>query len=513
MYIAGELLKNVPVKVLQGSADWKNREVSALCQNTAKAQKGSLFVCIRGARYDAHEHLPEVAELIGANGVILVQEEFKPEELPEGVTVLAAEDTRLAWSLLNKAYYGDPLRDMKIVIGVTGSKGKTTVTHMIAGILEAAGFRTGTIGTNGAIFEGSMTSLPNSTPDASLIWSHLADMAKAGAEAVVIECSSQGLMQHRVGGIVFDYGVFTNISMGDHIGPNEHSSFENYLYCKSMLLSASRNAVVYGEEPYLPTLREMVEDDEDKNWIFYGRDEDDEYYAYDEERTFENGVPGLKFMVKEAMASELSGEDKSFSVCVNLPGEFNVTNAMAAISIARDIGIDPEAINEGLTHLAISGRFDIVFHNEKFSVCVDFAHNGYSTQNHLEAVREYHPKRVVCIFGADGNRSIDRRTGMGEASGRLADLSIITSGHNRYETFEQILVDIKRGIEPTGGKYLVIKDRKEAIRWAIAHAEEGDFITILGLGHEDYQEENGVKTPYSDRDFVLSVIRELGINN
>ena len=198
---------------------------------------------------------------------------------------------------------------------------------------------------------------------------------------------------------------------------------------------------------------------------------------------------------------------------LNLPGEFNVGNALAAVSVAHHLKASEAAMKKALYHMSIKGRFDIVFRNDHFSVCVDFAHNGYSTRNHLEALREYHPKRLVCVFGADGNRSRHRRYEMGEASGRLADFSIVTSGHNRWESFEDILKDIHVGLDKTSGSYMVIPDRREAVRYAIEHAEEGDLITILGLGHESYQEENGVKYPYSDRDYVLQVTEELGLKN
>ena len=216
-------------------------------------------------------------------------------------------------------------------------------------------------------------------------------------------------------------------------------------------------------------------------------------------------APGIEFTMSGALDADIR---------VNLPGDFNMYNAAAAVAIAHDMGISTDIINKGLTHLKIRGRFDIVFNNGHFAVCVDFAHNGYSTRNHLEALREYHPKRIVCVFGADGNRSKYRRYEMGEASALLADLSIVTAGHNRYETFDQIFADIKIGIDKAQKEkaesvsYLVIPNRKEAIRYAIEHAQEGDMITILGLGHESYQEENGVKTPHSDIQFAAQCCKE-----
>ena len=241
--------------------------------------------------------------------------------------------------------------------------------------------------------------------------------------------------------------------------------------------------------------------------FYYGEGEKADYRIGNLKKS-QNGVleaPGIEFTMSGALDADIR---------VNLPGDFNMYNAAAAVAIAHDMGISTDIINKGLTHLRIRGRFDIVFNNGHFAVCVDFAHNGYSTRNHLEALREYHPKRIVCVFGADGNRSKYRRYEMGEASALLADLSIVTAGHNRYETFDQIFADIKIGIDKAQKEkaepvsYLVIPNRKEAIRYAIEHAQEGDMITILGLGHESYQEENGVKTPHSDIQFAAQCCKE-----
>jgi UDP-N-acetylmuramoyl-L-alanyl-D-glutamate--2,6-diaminopimelate ligase len=326
-------------------------------------------------------------------------------------------------------------------------------------------------------------------------------MVAAGCQAAVIECSSQGLMQHRAGGFVFDYGIFTNIAEGDHVGPNEHKSFEEYLYCKSLLLRQSKLGIVNADDAHIDGLLDGVK----TPLLFYGEEGEAhlrplDYEAYDIEKTFDGQNPGLQFAVKGKLLGRFQ---------VNLPGLFNVGNALAAIAVADQMGMPTEAMSRALGSLSIKGRIDMVYRSDRFQVCVDFAHNGYSTRNLLLALREYRPKRLVCIFGADGNRAKSRRYEMGEASGRLADLSIVTSGHNRYESFEQIFKDISVGLSKTAGEYIVIPNRKEAIRYAIEHVEEGDLITIIGLGHETYQEENGVKYPYSDTEYVKSVIAEL----
>ena len=513
--------------------------VTGICRDNRKVEPGNLFVCIKGVHFDTHTCLKAV-EAAGAV-LALIDSEADLSGLSGAMAILRVPNTRAAEALLECEWYDDPAKKMKTVIGITGSKGKTTITHMIADILRENGNNVGTIGSNGAIFGSHLFELANTTPDADEIQKYLQMMVEAGCDTVVMECSSQGLMQHRLDGITFDYGIFTNISAGDHVSPIEHKSFGEYLACKSILLQNSRKVIAYSGDIHIDAMMKKIGGDD--GVIFYGRHEkepsefwvereligkcadaesglcilegrngdceligsnNDSYFTTSSSVvTDENGEPVQKFTVCDKV-----GNTSEF--CTNLPGDFNVTNALCAISLCRELGVGDETMNRALTSLSISGRMEMVYESDKFRVCVDFAHNGYSTRKLLTALREYSPERLICIFGADGNRSISRRTQMGEASGRLADLSIVTSGHNRWESFEAISKDILEYLIPTGGAYKVIKDRKEAIRYVIANVKQGDLITIIGMGHEHYQEENGVKTPYSDKDFVLQVIKEAG---
>ena len=485
-----ELLERVSYQLLQGNLE---QEITGYSHDNRQVKKGDMFICIKGARFDTHECVQEVA----AKGAKMIVTE-RPIFVPGDVTVILVDDTRKISPLLAAAFYGYPAEKM-VTIGITGSKGKTTVTHMLADILRKSGKNVGTIGTNGAIIGKQIYELNNTTPDAQEVQMYLRMMVDAVCTHAVIEVSSQGMKQHRVDGITFDYGIWTNISEGDHIGPNEHKNFEEYLYCKAMLLQHSKQAFVHIDDSHVDALMRYVT----VPVVFYGYDKKADYRAKAVEKTYceEKGEPGLHFHVEGKCQMDIQ---------VNMPGEFNVMNALAAVCVADTMGVSEKVINEALTHLNIKGRIDMVYRGA-FSVCVDFAHNGYSTRNLLEALREYRPKRLVCVFGADGNRSKSRRYEMGEASGKLADLSIVTAGHNRYEQFEDILKDIHKGLDKTTGSYIVIPNRKQAIRYAIEHANEGDVITIIGLGHENYQEENGMKYPHSDTEFVKQVIRELGL--
>ena len=501
---AEKLLQRVEYQVLLGQPDL---EIGKISRDNRTAEEGDLFICIKGARFDTHD--PAILMALMERGVrffVVEQEACLTDEvrsLAEETksTVVLVEDTRHASACIYAAFYGHPAEKMK-VYGITGSKGKTTTAHMLAGILREAGFKTGLIGTNGVEYPGVSKELLNTTPDADVLQKELADMAEAGCDAVVIEVSSQAMKLHRADGFTFDCGVFTNIQTGDHIGPNEHESFEDYLYCKAQLLNHSRFALINGDDPYLSRLLPLVH----VPYECFGAGENSAYRAGNiRDKADQSGFPGIRF----DLYGKLTGD-----VFVNMPGDFNTWNALAALAVSDRAGVPLEIAKEALTKIHIKGRTDIVFKNEKFQVCVDFAHNGESAWHHLRAVRAFHPKRVVCIFGADGNRSKGRRYGMGEASGTLADLTIVTSGHNRFETFEAILKDTEVGLKRAGDpKYIAIKDRKEAIRYAIENAEEGDFITILGLGHENWQEDNGVKYEYSDTKYVLSLVEELGLSD
>lgn len=522
-----QLLANVPHSLLQGSPD---AEVTGICHDTRTVRPGDAFVCVRGARLDTHDRVAQVA---AAGAALLVVDE--DVELPEDVTVARVEDTRAVTSELAAAFYGRPAERM-VTVGITGSKGKTTTTHMLADILRAAGHPAGTIGTNGAIMPRAGAGLPavpgasgfkaadcvetpgyvcyelaNTTPDAIELQMYLAMMVASGCTHVVLEVSSQAMKLHRADAVTFDFGIWTNIEEGDHVGPGEHASFEEYMTCKAAMLDRSRVGFLNADDPHYQRFREHVSLPEERLFTFGGPGADCRGTNLVETFDERTELPGIAFDFEDTTGVR----DGVRHFRVSLPGAFNMHNAMAALCVADRLGVSDEDANRALTHLRIRGRFDLVWDKGGVRVCVDFAHNGYSARNHLQALRYYRPKRVVCVFGADGNRSRYRRTEMGEASARYADLSVVTAGHNRWETFEAICSDILKGIETAEADmghqadWIVIPDRERAIRFAIEHARPGDMITILGLGHESYQEERGVKRPHSDIDYARAVCEEL----
>ena len=487
MRAARELLKDLEYEVVSGSVDVN---VNELIYNTKMVSKECMFVCIRGAVFDSHDAAAEAA----AGGAVVIVAE-RPVEVPEGICVVRVKDTRYALALISAAYFGYPARKLK-TIGITGTKGKTTTTFLIRSILEHAGIRTGLIGTIETIIGDRHIPASNTTPESYTIQQYFAAMVEAGCQVAVMEVSSQGLKLHRTAGIQFDIGIFTNLAP-DHIGPNEHESFEEYLECKSRLFRQCRVGIVNIDDAHCPQILEghtcQVET--------YGFSEKADLWASDVKLVNRPGFLGVAYRV-----SGLTDMD----VEIDMPGRFSVYNSLVAIAVCRHFTIRKEDVLAALEAAKTKGRIEKVKVSDDFTLLIDYAHNAMSLESLLTTLKEYHPKRLVCLFGCGGNRSRLRRFEMGEVSGRLADLTVITSDNPRFEEPQAIIDDIRTGIEKTDGKYVEIIDRKEAIRYVIAHGQPGDVIVLAGKGHEDYQEIKGVKYPMDERVLIQEVLEELG---
>ena len=487
MRAARELLKDLEYQVLSGSIDVN---VNELVYNTKKVTKESMFVCIKGAAFDSHDAAADAAK---SGAIVIVAE--RPVEVPEGICVVLVKDTRYALALISAAYFDYPARKLK-VIGITGTKGKTTTTFMIRSILEHAGIRTGLIGTIETIIGDRHIPASNTTPESYTIQAYFAAMVEAGCQVAVMEVSSQGLKLHRTAGILFDIGIFTNLAP-DHIGPNEHESFEEYLECKSRLFRQCRVGIVNADDEHCGQILEghtcQVET--------YGFSEKADLRASDVKLVSRPGFLGVAYHV-----SGLA----DFDVEIDMPGRFSVYNSLVAVAVCRHFDISREDVLEALETAQTKGRIEKVKVSDDFTLMIDYAHNAMSLESLLTTLKEYHPKRLVCLFGCGGNRSRMRRFEMGEVSGRLADLTVITSDNPRFEEPQAIIDDIRTGIEKTDGKYIEIIDRKEAIRYVIEHGQPGDVIVLAGKGHEDYQEIRGVKYPMDERVLIREVLEELG---
>ncbi len=480
------LLERLDYTVVQGDI---NREITSLVYDSRKVQEGCLFVCIKGAVADGHAFAAEAAEK-GATA-ILVQEEV---EVPKGPAVIRTADTRYGLALASAAWFGHPAEEMK-VIGVTGTKGKTTTTYMVKSILEHAGYKVGLIGTIEAIVGDRAIPANNTTPESYIVQDYFRQMADSGCQCVVMEVSSQGLMMHRTAGFTFDIGIFTNIEP-DHIGPNEHSSFEEYMACKGRLFRQCRVGIVNRDDRHW----EQVTAGHTCAIETFGFSEEADLRAVDARLVKEPGYLGVSYRARGLVDLEVE---------VDVPGKFSIYNSLTAIAICRHFQVALEDIQQSLKAAKVKGRIEMVKVSEDFTLMIDYAHNAMSLESLLATLKEYEPSRLVCLFGCGGNRSKLRRYEMGEVSGRLADLTIITSDNPRFEEPQAIIDDIKEGMAKTDGQYVEIIDRKEAIRYAISHGRPGDVIVLAGKGHEDYQEIAGKKYPMDERVLIQEVLREL----
>ena len=480
-----QLLEKVDYELLQGSAD---TEISAIVNDSRKVKAGCVFPCIRGTSFDGHKFAADVA----AKGAAAIVAEEKVD-VPQGVTLVIVKDTRIAMARMACAWFGYPAQKLKM-IGITGTKGKTTTTYMIKGMLEAAGIKTGLIGTIETLIGDTKIPSANTTPESLILQDYLARMVKAGCGAVVMEVSSQALMMHRVEGITFDVGVFTNIS-ADHIGPGEHSSFEDYMECKSRLFRMCRTGIVNGDDIHTKRILEGHTCETET----FGLSPSDDLYAEDIRLVSRPGYLGTGFEVKGKA---------EFHAETDIPGKFSVYNALCAIAVCRHFGVEEEQLRKALRDVKVRGRVEMVKVSDEYTFLIDYAHNAMALESILTTLREYHPARLVTVFGCGGNRARSRRYEMGEVSGRCSDFTIITSDNPRYEDPEAIMDDIETGIRKTNGKYIRITDRKEAIREAIHSGRPGDVIVLAGKGHEDYQEICGKKYPMDERVLIAEVLEE-----
>lgn len=485
MYSLEVLLKGLTYDIIAGSIDTQIQDV---VNDSRKVQKGSLFICIEGANFDGHDMIPQVLEA-GASCVVVK----KDVEIPEGfeVTVVKVADTRYAMAFISANYFGNPAEKLT-VIGITGTKGKTTTTYLVKSILEQAGHKVGLVGTIEVIIGDTHIHANNTTPESLMLQEYFAQMVEAGCDTVVMEVSSQGLMLHRTQGFVFDYGIFTNLEP-DHIGPNEHKDLEDYMACKGLLFKQCKVGIVNGDDKHWKTVLEG----HTCKLETYGLSEDVDIRGEEITLEKEKGSLGVSFQVKGLM---------DFQAKIATPGKFSVYNALTAIAICRHFNVPVDKIKEALLKAHVKGRIEMVKVSDDFTLMIDYAHNAMALESLLKTLREYEPNRLISLFGCGGNRSKLRRYEMGEISGKLADLTIITSDNPRFEEPQDIIDDIKIGMAKTDGKFVEICDRKEAIAYAIAHGEPGDIIVLAGKGHEDYQEIKGVKYPMDERDLIRDIL-------
>ena len=467
-----------------------NREVTTIENDSRKIVEGSMFFAIKGFSTDGTAFIPKAIE----NGakVILVDEttDIKSLQIPEDVTLIVVPDARYAMAICACNYYDNPSSKFKL-IGVTGTKGKTTTTFMIKEILQKQGIKTGLVGTI-AIYSGDkkIKDSDRTTPESIELQQIFAQMAEDGCKVVVMEVSSQSLKLNRVAGCNFDIAVFTNFSE-DHISPKEHPDMQDYFNSKLKLFKMCKYGFVNVDDLQVCKVPKLVPECEIKT---YGIDNTCNLLAKD--ITITNSY--VDFKVKLA--------DRNERVKVGIPGRFSVYNSLAAISVAEKLGCSVENIKEALLEVRVPGRSELVNNKKELTIMIDYAHSPESLENILRAVKSYTRGRVICLFGCGGDRDSGKRPIMGEISGKIADFTIITSDNPRTEDPQKIVDQIEEGIKKTKGKYISITDRTEAIKYAINMANKRDIILLAGKGHEPYQEINGVKYPFDERIIVNNIL-------
>lgn len=483
-------------KVLSGIDGLKAKgnldiDINKIECNSKKIENGDMFVAIQGFNDDGHKYIDEAIEN-GARAIV-VQEgaSFNKKSITDDITIVMCKNTRELLAISACNFYKNPSQKFKL-IGITGTKGKTTTAYMIKALLEKHGLNVGMIGTiANYIGDKIISESSRTTPDSLELQETLAQMAKAKVDVVVMEVSSQSLKLDRVTGCEFDIGIFTNFSK-DHISENEHSDMEDYYNSKLKLFTMCPVAYINSDDYYVAKLKSKDLGCEIKT---YGIDNAADLIAKD--LTVTNVTSDFK--VKIGTRNE--------RIKVSIPGRYSVYNSLAAISVATKFGITAEEIKEALIDIHVPGRSEIVPNKKNLTIMIDYAHTPESLENILNTVKSYTRGRVIALFGCGGDRDKTKRPIMGEISGKIADFTIITSDNPRTEKPEDIIKDIEKGIKKTNSKYISILDRKEAIEYAINMATKADVIVLAGKGHETYQEINGKKNHLDEREIIASIIK------
>lgn len=477
-----ELLSGVPV--LASTAD-PELDIAHICYDSRKVTPGSLFVAVSGFAADGNRFIPMAMEK-GAAAVVTAK--VPEEEIPY---VLVSSD-RLALALLSCNFYGNPARDMTM-IGITGTNGKTSSTLLLKQVLETClGAKVGLIGTMANLIGDQVIPTERTTPESLELQELFARMRDAGCTHVVMEVSSHAVVLERIGGIHFDVAAFTNLTE-DHL--DFHKTMDAYCDAKAELFRRCDRAVINIDDPYAPRMLAAAA----CPVLTTGISRPGDLTA----RDLDLHAEGVHF-------TAVSGGE-SAAVSLAIPGRFTVYNAMTVLGCARQLGISLEECAAALANAhGVKGRVEVVpTPGMPYSVLIDYAHTPDGLENVLSAVKDFCRGRVIAVFGCGGDRDPMKRPIMGEIGVRLSDLAVITSDNPRTEDPMAIISDIQKGVNPESGEYIVIEDRRKAIRYAMDIAQKNDIIVLAGKGHETYQEINGVKHHLDEREEVAAHLAEL----
>jgi len=475
----------------------KNIELRGIHYDSREIKPNYLFLCVEGFNMDGHQFIPQAVER-GAK-VVVVQKEV---DVPEGVTIVKVPDTRKALPLLASQFYDHPSRKLGVV-GVTGTNGKTTTTHLIENILRATEKKTGLIGTVHNKIGDKILPVHRTTPESADLQELMAEMVEEGVDYAIMEVSSHALELHRVDSCEYDIAVFTNITQ-DHL--DFHKDIDSYLASKAKLFTQlgtkifgntkkqEKVGVINLDDPHSHILLEQTS----VKVLTYGIEKAADIRAFDIQVT----LKGLTFRVSTPL-----GE---LQLILNLTGLFNVYNSLAAIGAAIALGVSLDDIKKGLEGIkGVAGRFELVDEGQSFAVVVDYAHTPDSLENILKTAQSFVQGKIISVFGCGGDRDRTKRPIMGKIGTIYSDYSIITSDNPRSEDPRQITADVEVGAKEGGGAYEVLVDRREAIAKAISLAKKDDMVIIAGKGHETYQIFRDETIHFDDREVAEEFLRGL----
>lgn len=486
-----DVLKDIDLIEYQGDLE---TEVTNITSDSRMVEKNGLFVAVIGYVLDGTKFIPNAIEK-GASA-IMVDETISLSSLaiPDNICVVKVKDIRHQLAIASCNLYDYPSRKLKL-IGVTGTKGKTTSTYMLKSILEQHGYKVGLIGSI-AIYIGDkkIEEMDRTSAESYKLQKVLAKMVEENVEVVVLEVSSQAMKLNRVTGCEFDRVLFTNLSE-DHISPREHKDMEDYFNAKLSLAKQAPSVIYNLDNSYTARIPNLLPE---KNLVSFGMKENGIDISAKDLILANNGVDFT-----------LLKDNQEIPVHISIPGEYMVYNALGAIAVASTFDVSNEDIQKGLKDVRVFGRSELVPNKLGLTILIDYAHTPSSLQSILETVKPHTKGRVICTWGVGGDRDSAKRPVMGEISGNLANFTILTCDQVRTEDPRKILSDIEVGLKRTKGKYTVILNRTEAIRYALSIATKDDIIVLPGLGSDLYIEYMGVKYPYNERTVIHDIIEEM----
>lgn len=473
-------------------------DIDDIVYDSRKSKLNTIFVAIKGETLDGHKFVESAYK--NGSRVFIVNDNL---HLPDDAIKLIVEDSRVTLSKISSNFFGNPSSKLK-VIGVTGTKGKTTITNYLKTVMCKSGINTGVIGTNGIFYNDIFEKTINTTPESYELHKTMKKMLDSGVECVTMEVSSGGLMMQRVDDVDFDIGIYTNLSP-DHIGPKEHPTFEHYRECKSRLFSLCKYGIINL-------------DDENSDYIIknakcdittFSIEKDSDIKASDIVLTRDEKSLGADFKFK----IKTNGLEEIVDTHICSPGEFSIYNALAVIAACEYFSIDRNKFLKALSVAQVDGRVEVMPVLPYATVVLDYAHNGISLENVLNTLLKYKPNRMICVFGSIGGRSAIRRKELGDVAAKLCDISIITTDNPDDEEPMQIIDDIAKSFIDSKCKVYKIEDRSQAILKAMQIAQKGDMIVIAGKGHEKYQYIKGERVFYDEKAEVIKAAEKVKDNN